>query len=74
MRKLANTFVVNFSRVLKDKDSLMAAAFKTASEIAAKSPIAVQGTKISLVYARDHSVPDALNQVVSTLKLKCCVA
>jgi Delta3,5-Delta2,4-dienoyl-CoA isomerase len=54
-----------FSRVLADKDAMLAAAFETASEIAAKSPVAVQGTKISLVYARDHSVPEALNQVVS---------
>ena len=57
--------LVHCSRVLKDKDSLLAAAFETASVIAAKSPVAVQGSKISLVYARDHTVPDGLNQVVS---------
>jgi len=53
------------SRVLADKDSLLAAALETASVIAAKSPVAVQGTKISLVYARDHSVHDSLDQVAT---------
>ena len=39
-------------------------ALETATTIASKSPVAVQGTKISLVYSRDHSVPDSLQQVV----------
>jgi len=39
-------------------------ALETATTIASKSPIAVQGTKMSLVYSRDHSVPDSLQQVV----------
>lgn len=36
-----------------------------ASNIASKSPIAVMGSKINLNYARDHSVDDGLNYVVS---------
>lgn len=28
-----------------------------------KSPIAVQGTKVCMNYARDHSVADGLNQI-----------
>lgn len=35
-----------------------------AEEIAKKSPVAVQGTKVCLIYARDHSVPESLNQMV----------
>ena len=44
---------------------MMAAAIEMASDIAEKSPVAVQGTKVNLNYARDHSVPDALEFVVS---------
>lgn len=36
-----------------------------AEEIAKKSPVAIQGTKVSLNYARDHSINDGLNQIVS---------
>jgi len=52
------------SRVLRDKDEVIKAALETATTIAAKSPVVVQGTKISLVYSRDHSVADSLQQVV----------
>jgi delta(3,5)-delta(2,4)-dienoyl-CoA isomerase len=34
-----------------------------AATIASKSPVAVQGTKMSLVYAREHSVEEGLDQV-----------
>jgi len=53
------------SRVLPDKEAMMAAAFETAKLIASKSPVAVQGTKLSLVYSRDHSVPEGLNHVAT---------
>ena len=46
----------------------MDAAIEMASEIAEKSPVAVQGTKVNLNYARDHSVQDALEFVVSSEK------
>ena len=58
----------NFSRIFSDRDSLLAGALNLASTIASKSPVAVQGTKMALVYARDHSVADSLNQVVSAHK------
>ncbi|XP_063712983.1 delta(3,5)-Delta(2,4)-dienoyl-CoA isomerase, mitochondrial-like [Symsagittifera roscoffensis] len=51
------------SRVLVDKESTMNEAVKLAETIAAKSPVAVQGTKRALVYARDHSVQQSLDQV-----------
>ena len=55
------------SRVLVDKESTMNEAVQLAQTIAAKSPVAVQGTKRALVYARDHSVQQSLDQVVSCL-------
>uniref|UniRef100_A0A4W4G9Q1 Enoyl CoA hydratase 1, peroxisomal n=1 Tax=Electrophorus electricus TaxID=8005 RepID=A0A4W4G9Q1_ELEEL len=48
------------SRVFPDKEALMAGAFEVAGEIAARSPVAVQGTKINLLYSRDHSVAEGL--------------
>ena len=53
------------SRIFPDKESMIAGAIEVAEQIASKSPIAVQGTKVNLVYTRDHSVPDSLNYVVS---------
>lgn len=49
------------SRVFPDKETMMAGALEMAQEIASKSPVAVQGTKVNLIYSRDHSVPDSLN-------------
>lgn len=48
------------SRVFPDKEVMMDAAFALAGEIASKSPVAVQGSKVNLLYARDHSVADGL--------------
>ncbi len=50
-----------------DRDSLLSGALELASEIATKSPVAVQGTKVNLIHARDHSVPDGLEYVVSKI-------
>lgn len=36
---------------------------KVAEEIAKKSPLTVRGVKRGLLYARDHTVSDALEQV-----------
>ena len=65
----------HFSRVFADRDSLLSGALELASEIASKSPIAVQGSKVNLIHARDHSVADGLQYVVciilvSFLRLK----
>jgi delta(3,5)-delta(2,4)-dienoyl-CoA isomerase len=48
------------SRIFPTKETMMDAAISLASDIAQKSPVAVQGTKIQLNYARDHSVADSL--------------
>nr|KAF6289889.1 enoyl-CoA hydratase 1 [Pipistrellus kuhlii] len=49
------------SRIFPDKDVMLDAAFNLAAEISSKSPVAVQGTKINLLYSRDHSVAEGLN-------------
>lgn len=51
------------SRVFKDKESMMQFGVQLADEIAQKSPLAVQGTKRSLVYSRDHSVQEGLDHI-----------
>ena len=43
----------------------MAASLELAENIAAMSPVAIQGTKVNLNYARDHSVQEGLDFVVS---------
>lgn len=43
----------------------MAAAVEMAGEIAGRSPVAVQGTKVNLVYSRDHSVAEGLDYMVT---------
>ncbi|KAL3204902.1 hypothetical protein MRX96_041043 [Rhipicephalus microplus] len=48
------------SRVFPDKAQMMAAALDLAKQIASKSPVAVQGSKVHLVYSRDHGVNEGL--------------
>jgi enoyl-CoA hydratase len=49
--------------VLPDADALLAQALKLADSIAAKSPLAVAGSKLALNYAIDHPTADALEQM-----------
>lgn len=49
------------SRILQDKEQLMKTALDTARTIASKSPVAIQGSKINLIYSRDHSVSEGLD-------------
>lgn len=53
------------SRVFADKEAMMAGALEMAGEIAGRSPVAVQGTKINLIYSRDHSVAEGLNYLAT---------
>merc|ERR1712179_340421 len=53
------------STVYPGKEEMMAAALQMAANIASKSPVAVQGTKINLVYSRDHTVDEGLDKVAS---------
>ncbi|XP_045298380.1 delta(3,5)-Delta(2,4)-dienoyl-CoA isomerase, mitochondrial [Leopardus geoffroyi] len=49
------------SRVFPNKEDMLEAAFTLAEEISTKSPVAVQGTKVNLIYSRNHSVAESLN-------------
>lgn len=49
--------------VLPDADALLAHAMALAERIAAKSPLAVAGSKAALQYAADHSTAEALQQM-----------
>ncbi|XP_018568512.1 delta(3,5)-Delta(2,4)-dienoyl-CoA isomerase, mitochondrial [Anoplophora glabripennis] len=51
------------SRVFENKEKMLEEVLKIALSIAKKSPVAVQGTKTSIVYSRDHSVQDGLDQI-----------
>lgn len=52
------------SRLFPNKEDMLEAAFTLAAEISTKSPVAVQGTKMNLIYSRNHSVADSLNYMV----------
>lgn len=53
------------SRVFVDKEAMIAAALEMAGDMAARSPVAVQGTKLNLIYSRDHSVHHALDYMAT---------
>lgn len=53
------------SRVFPDRDSMITAGLELAKVIASKSPIAVQGSKIHLIFSRDHTVEDGLKHMVA---------
>ena len=49
--------------VYPDHQAMVDGVLDIAGRIAAKSPLAIYGTKQSVLYARDHSVADALNHI-----------
>jgi len=53
------------NRLLPDADSLSTAALETAQIMAAKSPLALRGSKQVLNYSRDHSIADGLDYVAT---------
>ncbi|UFH51453.1 crotonase/enoyl-CoA hydratase family protein [Pseudomonas sp. KNUC1026] len=53
------------NRVYADEAALHEGVFAIAREIAAKSPLAVQGTKRMIDYMRDHRVDDGLDYVAT---------
>lgn len=53
------------NRVFETREALRAEVAEIAAVIAAKSPLAVRGTKEMLLYARDHSVADGLNYIAT---------
>lgn len=67
-RKMMSDEALKFglvSRVFPDRESTIAGALETAALIASKSPVAVQGSKVSMVYSRDHSVAEGLLHVAT---------
>ncbi len=53
------------NRVFESRAALQAGVRELARAIAAKSPLAIRGTKEMIAYARDHSVADGLNYVAT---------
>lgn len=53
------------NRVFDTQDALYQGVREIAATIAAKSPLAMRGTKEMISYARDHSVADGLNYVAT---------
>jgi enoyl-CoA hydratase len=53
------------NEVFPNHDALVAGVMVIAKEIAARSPLAVHGSKEMLNYARDHNVPDSLNYMAA---------
>ncbi len=53
------------NRVYEDREALLEGVRTMALTIAAKSPLAVRGTKEMLLYTRDHSVRDGLNYIAT---------
>ncbi|XP_030378755.1 delta(3,5)-Delta(2,4)-dienoyl-CoA isomerase, mitochondrial [Scaptodrosophila lebanonensis] len=57
------------SRVFPDKESLLSGALALAENIAGKSPIAVQTTKINMVYSLEHTNQEGLDHIRTINKL-----
>lgn len=51
--------------VLPTKDALLERVMEVAAQIASKSPTAIRAIKDNILYARDHSVPEALNYIAT---------
>lgn len=53
------------NQVFDSREALQAGVREMAATIAAKSPLAIRGTKEMITYARDHSVADSLNYIAT---------
>lgn len=53
------------NKVFADQTSLLVGVRELATEIAAKSPLAIRGIKETLIYSRDHTVAEGLNYVAT---------
>ncbi len=53
------------NRTFEDQETLLAGVMQIAAEIAAKSPVAVRGTKEMIRYMRDHRVDDGLEYIAT---------
>ena len=69
---LVKSFSGLISRLHSTQAECVATSLNLARHIAQKSPVAVQGTKVNLVYARDHTIQDGLDFVVLFLAFLLC--
>ena len=53
------------NEVYDTHEAMMAAVMETAAEIAARSPLAVWGSKEMINYARDHTIADGLRHIAT---------
>ena len=53
------------NQVFDDHDSMLEGVHEIAAEIASKSPLAVHGTKETILYTRDHTVEDSLKYIAA---------
>ncbi|MEH6566506.1 MAG: crotonase/enoyl-CoA hydratase family protein [Halopseudomonas sp.] len=53
------------NRTYADHAALLAGVMEVAQSIAAKSPVAIRGTKEMIRFSRDHSVEDGLNYIAT---------
>ena len=53
------------NKVFADQGAMAEGVYEIARTIAAKSPLAIRGTKEMLKYTRDHTVADSLNYVAT---------
>ncbi len=53
------------NEALDDADALRERVDALATELAAKSPLALRGTKYAITYARDHTIADGLEQIAT---------
>jgi len=53
------------NRVYAERETMMREVMLIAKSIAAKSPLAVRGSKEMLLYSRDHSVTEGLNYIAT---------
>lgn len=68
-RNLSDSTVVPLTHeILSIREEMLDRAVKLASEIASRSPVAVQGSKINLNYARDHPTDQSLQYQVKVLE------
>ena len=53
------------NKVYDDRDAMLEGVNEIAKSIAAKSPLAIRGSKAMLLYSRDHTVQDSLNYMAT---------
>ena len=53
------------NEVFDDHEALLESVHEVSRTIASKPPVAIQGTKVSINYARDHSTADALEHIAT---------